>query len=176
MTDKKQDALVARGARDPFSLLRQMTSEFDQLFGEPFFAANRWPTFRAFAMPEVVAWSPKVDVFEKDNRLITRVDLPGLKKADVKVEVTDGQMVLSGERKRETEEKKDTFYRSEREYGSFYRVVPLPEGVKFEDIKATFADGVLEVSVPLPVKAETTIRNVEIEEPAIAAKTTKTAA
>jgi HSP20 family protein len=176
MTDKKQDALVARGARDPFALLRQMTSEFDQLFGEPFFAANRWPAFKAFTMPEIAAWTPKVDVFEKDNRLFTRVDLPGMKKEDVKVEVSDGYLALSGERKLETEEKKETFYRSEREYGSFYRAVPLPEGVKLEDIKATFADGVLEVSVPLPAKGEAKVRKVEIEGPATAAKTTKTAA
>jgi HSP20 family protein len=176
MTDKKLDALVTRGARDPFALLRQMTSEFDQLFGEPFFAANRWPTFKAFAMPEVVAWTPKVDVFEKDNRLFTRVDLPGMTKEDVKVEVSDGYLTLSGERKLETEEKKENFYRSEREYGSFYRAIPLPEGVKIEDIKATFADGVLDVSVPLPAKAEAQVRKVEIEEPAKAAKTTKTAA
>ena len=176
MAEKKQEALVTRGARDPFALLRQMTSEFDQLFGEPFFAANRWPAFRAFALPEVAAWAPKIDVFEKDNRLITRVDLPGLKKEDVKVEVTDGYLALSGERKRETEEKKDTFYRSEREYGTFYRSVPLPEGIKLEDIKATFSDGVLEVSVPLPAKAEAKVRKVEIEEPAKAAQTTKSAA
>jgi HSP20 family protein len=174
MLQKKQDAIVPpRAARDPFTLLRQMTSEVDRMFGEPFWPS---PSFRGFATPEVVAWSPKVDVFEKDNRLITRVDLPGMKKEEVKVEVTDGYLALSGERKRETEEKKDTFYRSEREYGSFYRAVPLPEGVKLEDIKATFADGVLEVSIPLPARAEAKVRKVEIEEPAKAAKSAKTAA
>jgi HSP20 family protein len=174
MLQKKQDAIVPpRVARDPFALLRQMTSDFDRMFGEPFFAP---PSFRGLALPEVVAWSPKVDVFEKDNRLITRVDLPGMKKDEVKVEVTDGYLALSGERKRETEEKKDTFYRSEREYGSFYRAVPLPEGVKLEDIKATFADGVLEVSIPLPTRVEAKVRKVEIEEPAKTAKSSKTAA
>ncbi len=91
---------------------RQMTNEFDRMFGEPLFS----PSFRAFGLPAAVAWSPKVDVFEKDNRLITRVDLPGLKKEDVKVEVSDGHLALSGERKQETEEKTDAFYRSEREY------------------------------------------------------------
>ena len=65
------------------------------------------------------------------------------------MEVTDGRLAISGERKSETEEKKDNFYRCERAYGSFYRSVPLPEGAKLEDVKATFADGVLEVSVPL---------------------------
>lgn len=174
MLQKKQEAIVSpRVARDPFALFRQMTSDFDRMFGEPFF---RSPAFRGFAMPEVVAWTPKVDVFEKDNRLFTRVDLPGMKKEEVKVEVTDGYLALSGERKRETEEKKDTFYRSEREYGSFYRSVPLPEGVKLDDIKATFADGVLEVSVPLPAKAEAKVRKVEIEEPAKTVKNAKTAA
>jgi HSP20 family protein len=88
----------------------------------------------------------------------------------VSVEVTDGHLTLSGERKRETEEKKDDFYRSEREYGSFYRSVPLPDGVKLEDVKATFADGVLEVSVPLPARVETNVRKVQIEEPKTAAK------
>jgi HSP20 family protein len=99
-----------------------------------------------------------------------RADLPGLKKEDVKVEVSDGHLAISGERKRESEEKKQ-FYRCEREYGSFYRAVPLPEGVKLEDVKATFADGVLEVSVPLPAKAESKARTVEIQESPKAGKT-----
>jgi HSP20 family protein len=178
MLQKKQEAIVPpRAAREPFALLRQMTNEFDRMFGEPFFSPSfPSPSFRGFALPEAVAWSPKVDVFEKDNRLITRVDLPGLKKEDVKVEVSDGHLALSGERKHETEEQRDTFYRSEREYGSFCRTVPLPDGVKLEDIKATFADGVLEVSVPLPVRAEAKVRKVEIEEPAKTVKNAKTAA
>jgi HSP20 family protein len=81
------------------------------------------------------------------------------------VEVTDGHLAISGERKSETEEKKDNVFRSERSYGSFYRAVPLPEGVKLEDVKATFADGVLEVSMPMPAKVENKVRNVEIQEP-----------
>lgn len=80
---------------------------------------------------------PEIDVVERDNRLITRIDLPGLKKEDVKVEVTDGYLTISCERKTEAEEKKEHFYRCERQYGSFYRAVPLPEGVKVEDVKAT---------------------------------------
>jgi HSP20 family protein len=102
-------------------------------------------------------------VFEKDGRLITKVDLPGMKREDVKVEVTDGHLTVSGTRKSEVEEKKDDFYRCEREYGSFYRAVPLPAGVKLDDVKATFADGVLEVSVPLPTTEAPKVRTVEIE-------------
>jgi HSP20 family protein len=163
MASPKETGLTpSRLSRDPFGLLRQMTSELDRVFDEPW-PSFRFPTFAAGA-PETLGWSPGIDVFEKNNRLVTRVDLPGMKKEDVKVEVTDGHLAISGERKRETEETKDNVYRSEREYGSFYRAVPLPDGVKLEDVKASFSNGVLEVSVPLPVKAEAKVRKVEIEE------------
>lgn len=166
---KKTDITPSRGVRDPFALLRQLTSELDRSFGEPFWPSFQWPALRTEAAA-AIAWAPKVDVFEKDGRLVTKVDLPGVKKDDVKVEVTDGHLALSGERKHETEEKKDNVYRTEREYGSFYRAVPLPEGVKLEDVKATFADGVLEVTVPLPPKAANAVRRVAIDEPAPGAK------
>jgi HSP20 family protein len=93
-----------------------------------------------------------------------------MKKEDVKVEVTDGQLAISGERKSEAEERKENFYRCERQYGTFYRTVPLPEGVKFEDVKATFASGVLEVSVPLPARVDAKPAKVEIKEAAAPTK------
>jgi HSP20 family protein len=162
MARKETTLIPTRTERDPFALIR---AEFDRFFNEPGWAGFRWPAFR-FGRTAEEAWTPQVDVFEKDNRLITRIDLPGLKKEDVKVEVTDGYLAISGERKKEEEEKGEQFYRCEREYGSFYRAVPLPEGVTLENVKATFADGVLEVSVPLPAKAEAAVRKVAIEEPA----------
>jgi HSP20 family protein len=170
MAPKTETELVpGRAFGDPFALMREMTSEFDRLFGEPARPFLRWPSRRRRAISEV-GWYPEIDVFEKDNRLVTKIDLPGMKKEDVKVEVTDGQLVISGERKSEAEEKGEQFYRCEREYGSFCRSVPLPEGAKIEDVKATFTDGVLEVSMPLPARPEAKIRKVEIQEPAKAAK------
>jgi len=167
MTVKKetgQPALTpAPIVRDPFALLRTMTSEFDRFFEEP-----RWP-FR-FAWPSGLAeanakdWFPTIDVFERDNTLVTKVDLPGLKKEDVKVEVVDGMLTIRGERANETKEGKENYYRCERMYGTFTRTVPLPDGVTLKDVKATFVDGVLEVTVPLPVKAEATKHVVEIGE------------
>jgi HSP20 family protein len=145
-------------AASPFGLLRQMTSELDRMLEDPW--TLRWPVLQI----EKDMWAPKVDVVEKDNRLITRVDLPGVKKEDVSVEVADGQLTISGERKSETEEKSNgNVYRAECEYGSFYRTVPLPQGVKPEDVKATFANGVLEVSVPLPAQAETSGKKIPIQ-------------
>lgn len=154
---------------DRFSLLRQMTSELDRMLDAPVWPSLAWPVLGA-ARVNGAAWSPGIDVFEKDNRLITKVDLPGLKKDDVKVELMDGNLVISGERKTEAEEKKDDFYRCEREYGSFYRAVPLPDGVKADDVKASFADGVLEVSLPLPMRAAPAARKIEIQEAPKAAK------
>ena len=171
---EKHGALVPNptpGVRDPFALLRQMSSEFDRAFED--WPSFRWPTLKKLTSMQPIAWTPRIDVFERDNRLVTRVDLPGMKKEEVSVEVTDGHLALSGERKRESEEKKGNVYRSEREYGSFFRTVPLPEGVKLEDVKATFADGVLEVSMPLPAAQKTNVRKVQIDEPP---KATKTAA
>jgi len=122
---------------------------------------------------EAATWVPEIDVFERNNRLVTKVDLPGTKREDVKVEVADVRLTISGERKAEAEEKTEDFYRRERQYDSFYRSVPLPDGARLEDVKATFADGVLEVSVLLPAMAEAKVRKVEIQD---AAKTVKPAA
>ena len=156
--------------KDAFALLRDITSELERAFERPFGRAFRGRSLRGVALPEFSNWAPEIDVFERDNRLVTKVDLPGLKKEDVKVEVTNGHLAVAGERKSETEEKKDNVYRCERSYGSFYRAVPLPEGAKLEDVKATFTDGVLEVSVPLPVQATVKPRTVPIEDAATPAK------
>lgn len=167
----RKDTAMEPSRRDPFALMRRMTSELDRMFEESSWPTLRWPSFGPGAISEAATWAPRIDVFEKDQRLVTRIDLPGMKKEDVKVEVTDGQLAISGERKHETEEKGERFYRSEREYGSFYRAVPLPEGAKVEDVKATFTEGVLEISLPLPARAEAKVRTIDIQEPAKAAKT-----
>lgn len=167
---QKQSALIPR---DPFALLRQMAGELDRTFEGTAWPSFRWPSLPAGRAGDGASWFPEIDVFEKDRRLVTKIDLPGIKKEDVKVEVTDGHLAISGERKSETEERKDDVYRCERRYGSFHRAVPLPQGVTLEDVKATFADGVLEVSVPLPAKPEAKARTVEIQD---ASNTVKSAA
>lgn len=160
MFNKKSTALTSSGVLvDPFALLGRVTSEFDRLFEE-----SGWPAFRTRGITEAAAWSPSLDLFQKDNRLIARVDLPGTRKEDVKVEAADGYLTISGERKHETEERKENFYRSEREYGSFYRTIPLPDGAKLDGVKASFENGVLEVTVPLAAGIEARPRTIKIEE------------
>jgi HSP20 family protein len=161
MFEKKS---LARTRPEPLNMLRQMTSEIDRMFDEPW-TMFRWPS-AAMASPDAPIWAPKVDVVKKDHMLITRVDLPGMKKEDVIVEVEDGFLTLSGERKKEMKEEKDNVYREEREYGSFCRSVPLPKGVKADDVKATFANGVLEVTMPLPDEEKSSGRTIPIQDAA----------
>jgi HSP20 family protein len=155
--------MLMKKERDPFAFLRRLPLEFDRLFNESAWPAFQLPVLRSTELQRF-DWAPLIDVFEREGKLVTRVDLPGLKKEDVKVDVADGVLTISGERKRETEEKKEQFYRSEREYGSFYRAVALPEGTKIDDIKATFANGVLEVTMPLPVAIAEKPRTIQIED------------
>jgi HSP20 family protein len=159
----EKTSLLSRRRQEPLNLLRQMTSELDRMFDEP------WTMFRPpsdLVSTDTPMWAPKVDVMTKENALITRVDLPGMKKEDVLVEVQDGYLTLSGERQKELKEEKDNVYREEREYGSFCRSIPLPKGVKADDIKATFNNGVLEVTVPLPAAEKPSGRKIPIQDTA----------
>lgn len=127
----------------PFELMRRFTEEMDRAFENFGFS-------RGFGESEMAMWRPAVEVFERDNNLVVRAELPGLKKEDIKVEMTDEGLTIQGERKREHEEQGEGFYRSERSYGKFYRVIPLPEDANAEQVQAQFNNGVLEVSVPVP--------------------------
>ncbi len=115
MSHKRETALTRRnGPHDALAMLRQMTSELDHMFEGFEWPAFKWPSLRNRPALEAATWFPEIDVFAKDNRLVTKADLPGLKKEDVKVEVADGRLTISGERKTESEEKKEDFYRTER--------------------------------------------------------------
>ena len=105
-------------------------------------------------------WVPAMDLVETDDHFVLRADLPGLAEEDVKLEVADGTLTLSGERRFEHEAKKDGFYRLERGAGTFSRSLTLPEGVDLDAIEASFDRGVLDVRIPKP--AERKPRRVEI--------------
>jgi HSP20 family protein len=95
-------------------------------------------------------WSPPVEVFEKDDKLVVRAEIPGVSRENVNVDVTDDALTIQGERRQESEDRGEGFYRSERSYGRFLRTIPLPEGVDAEKAEAKFKDGVLEVTLPAP--------------------------
>ena len=107
-------------------------------------------------------WSPQIETFHRGDQFVVRADLPGLKKEDVNIELTDDSLTIEGERREEHEEDREGYYRSERSYGSFYRVVPLPEGAIAESAKAKFENGVLEVEIQAPPREVSRKRRIEI--------------
>ena len=108
-------------------------------------------------------WAPQVEIFERGNNLVVRADLPGLSKDDVDVEVENDALIIRGERRNEFEDEQEGMYRSERSYGSFYRAIPLPENMSAEGCKATFKDGVLEVTIPKPEQPKAKSRKIDIK-------------
>jgi len=95
-------------------------------------------------------WLPAMDLVETDADYVLRADLPGLSEEDVKIELEDNVLTISGERKAEHEERKEGYYRVERASGSFARSLTLPEGVDPAGVSANFDRGVLEVRIPKP--------------------------
>jgi HSP20 family protein len=138
----------------PFTMMREFTDEMD-----------RW--FRGDGDgSKGGGWSPAIDVQRCDGTMVVSAELPGLKKEDVKVDLTNDLLTLltiEGERKREHREDHEGFHRWERSYGHFHRSVALPEGANTDRATAELKDGVLKVVVPVPeMKKE--IRHVPIAE------------
>ena len=137
-------------ALEPGSLMHRMFRDFDRVFtrrgGEPFLR----PAVDLGEFP----WAPDVEMAERDHHLTIKVDLPGLKKDEVSLELAGGYLLVSGSRTREAADEKIEWMRSERSYGAFSRMIPVPDGLRAEDVTATFTDGVLEIVMPMPAARE----------------------
>ncbi|MFY9222765.1 MAG: Hsp20/alpha crystallin family protein [Blastocatellia bacterium] len=144
---------------NPFELMKEFTKEMDK-------------AFEGFGLEKSVGWKPAMEVFTKEGKYFIRAELPGMTKEDVKVELEGNKLIIRGERKKEHKEEKEGYYRSEVNYGEFYRSILLPEEVKFEEIEAKFNNGILEVIMPVPEvkKVEPKAKEVPIGETAKAAK------
>ena len=99
---------------------------------------------------EANLWMPALEMTEHDGRLMILAEVPGLRKEDMKVEITKDALILQGERKRSHRERNGGFYQSERSYGRFYRAIPLPEGANIDKAIAELVNGTLEISIPIP--------------------------
>jgi HSP20 family protein len=131
---------------DPARELSSLQHEVNRLFGSFF----DLPAFENGAAGARRRWIPAIDLAETADEYVLRADLPGMSTEDVKIELEDNVLTLSGERKSEHEEKTDSYHRIERASGSFSRSLTLPHGIDPAAITARFADGVLEVRIPRP--------------------------
>ncbi len=96
----------------------------------------------------VCSWLPPVDIFEKENEFLVHVELPGVDKNDVKINVANSVLTIKGEKKSVIESKEKNYHRMERCYGSFQRSFSLPTSVKADKIEASYNNGILEISLP----------------------------
>jgi HSP20 family protein len=127
----------------PFGLMRRFTEELDRVF------SNLGGTSSGTGLQEL-AWVPAVEVRQNDNNLVISAELPGLTEKDVRVEATPEGLVIQGERKQEYTGEEGGVRRSERVYGQFYRLIPLPEGANVENAQASFENGLLQITIPIP--------------------------
>jgi HSP20 family protein len=140
--------------------MRRLSEDFDELFGQVFGGGFAPGMPAALAPP--VDFMPAVETFERDGKLIVRADLPGLSPQDVVVEVANGVLTLSGERKEKREVDEQGLRHTELRYGRFMRSIALPEGTRETDIHANFSNGVLEISVPIPDETQSS-RKIEVQ-------------
>ncbi|HKY31495.1 MAG TPA: Hsp20/alpha crystallin family protein [Candidatus Polarisedimenticolia bacterium] len=157
--NKVQRRESERGWLEPWT---RLSSEMDRMFDEVWGPRGFGQIFGGRRGRRTGPWAPEVDVLERDGSFIVRADLPGIDKNDLRVEVTDDVLVIQGERRMEDEQEGEGFYRAERFHGAFSRSVPLPEGVDPSQVKASFHDGVLEITMPAP-RRQARSRRVEIE-------------
>jgi len=131
---------------EPFAGFGDVRSVFNDLFDENF--------GRSSAQPSISKWYPAVDVLESKESYLIRAELPGMKREDINVEVKDGTLLLSGERKSEKPAEGVEYRHVERSTAKFWRSFSLPETVKQDGIEATYKDGILEIRVPKAEEAK----------------------
>ncbi len=157
--------------KNPLSLVKKETSaispfedierRFEEFFRHPFpmMGAPWWPRW----MERAEEVSPTVDIYEEGGDVVLKAEIPGMKKEDIHVDITDKTVTISGEKRKEEKIERKDYVHLERSYGSFARTFQLPSEVVTEKARAAFKDGVLEVRVPKTEEAARKTRKVAVE-------------
>ncbi|HEB68984.1 MAG TPA: Hsp20/alpha crystallin family protein [Desulfobulbus sp.] len=152
MAKKEKGVLVKREEMQPVSPFAEMDRYFDTFFRNPFSMLSH-PSMTQ-GMPKMMELSPSVDIFEDGDEVVVKAEIPGVKKDDLDVTITENSLTISGEKKQEDKVEKKDYHRVERSYGSFSRSFRLPENVNGSKAKANFKDGLLEVRLPRTKEAK----------------------
>jgi len=147
---------MAMNQWDPFKDMTTLKERMDKLFEDSLTRSRT--TEQEFPMG---SWKPAVDIYETDDKVVLKADLPGIEQRDIDLRIEDGTLILNGERKFEPVEKQEDFHRIERAYGAFHRTFRLPSTVDQTRIEAKHKDGVLEVT--LFKREDTRPRQIKVE-------------
>ena len=142
---------------EPFRELVDIGTIFDRFFSR---MARRT---RALGLWGEGFWSPAIDVYDQNDRILVKAELPGIDKKNVKVSVDGDILTIRGKTKKAQEVKEKDYYYSERAYGSFYRTLPLPVAVEKEKVKASYKDGILTIELPKTKEATSKENDIQIE-------------
>jgi len=160
--EAKETKEIAKAEPVALSPFEEMEKRFDEFFRRPFslFGPTWWASLR---MPELEEITPTVDIYEDGNDIIVKADLPGMKKENIDVNISDNTVTISGEKKKEEKVEKKNYFSMERSYGSFSRSFRMPAEVQSDKAKASFKDGVLELRVPKTAEAIKKEKKVQIQ-------------
>lgn len=162
---KVEEKSGTAAAWHPMEALRREVDRLFDDFGSP---GRWWPRRGLFEDPFfrrslAAGMNPAVDIVEKDKAYEVTADVPGFDEKNIEVKVVNGSLSIKGERKSEKEEKKKDYYLSEREFGSFERSFPMPEGVDSEKIEASVKKGILTVTLPKTAAACAPAKKIEVK-------------
>ncbi len=131
----------------PFEEMERM---FEDVFSRGWMRPRLWdwPRFGELGRPLQTLRVPRVDMIDRDSEVVLRAEIPGVKKEDLEISISDGGVTIKGQSRREDKQEKGDYFRSEIYHGEFARTLALPAEVDSDKAKATFADGVLEITMP----------------------------
>ncbi len=152
---------VTRGENPLINLQEEMNRLFDNFFGGSFLPAS-WAQFQP--IESITGITPAIDVKENDKNIKITAELPGLEAKDVQIQVADHYVTIKGKKEDESKEEKDGYYRKERSYGEFQRVIALPDSANGDKAEASLNKGLLTITVPKKPGTEAKPRNLEIKQ------------
>jgi HSP20 family protein len=162
MTARNLKEIARRERPGHLSPFHEFEQWFEDAWKKPFslLSPSFWPDLRIAQRYEI---SPSVDIYEEGNEVVFKTDLPGIRKEDLKIDLSEKFLTISGEKKRKEQFEREDYLRYERSFGCFCRRFELPGNLNTEKIKAHFEDGVLEVRIPMTKEAGKKHKKIPIE-------------
>lgn len=167
MSDEKKEVTVTAPKGSRTSDVQKYSSPFEEMehlfndFVQQRFFAPSW--ISRFKLPDFVDLSTSVDMFEDNDDLVVKAELPGMQKDDINIEFAGDSLTISGEKKTEEKTERKDYYREERSFGSFRRKLHLPVEVKLDNTTASFKDGVLEIRMPKSDAEKQKVRKIKVK-------------